>query len=108
MLAPVDRAAGFHEGELAVQRRAGVVAQAARLSGMLAPGELSGGFARFLAGRTFAALAARDDDGRLWVSPLSGPAGFLDATGPTTLAIRARPGAGDPLRDLPVGQPAGL
>lgn len=108
MLAPVDRPAGFHEGELAVQRRAGVADQAARLSGMLAPGGIGGGFARFLAGRTFAALAARDGAGRLWVSPLSGPAGFLDATGPTTLVVRAVPGAGDPLQGLPAGQPAGL
>jgi predicted pyridoxine 5'-phosphate oxidase superfamily flavin-nucleotide-binding protein len=108
MLAPVDRPAGFHEGELAVQRRAGAVAEAARLSGMLAPGDLSGGFARFLAGRTFAALAARDDAGRLWVSPLSGPAGFLVVTGPATLVIRAAPVAGDPLHGLPAGQPAGL
>jgi hypothetical protein len=108
MLAPVDRPAGFHDGELAVQRRAGVAAEAARLSGMLAPGDLSGGFARFLAGRTFAALAARDDAGRLWVSPLSGPAGFLDVAGPTTLVIRAAPAAGDPLHGLPAGQPAGL
>ncbi|MGI5177153.1 hypothetical protein ACQEVZ_12550 [Dactylosporangium sp. CA-152071] len=33
----------FHEGELSVQERAGVRFEAARLSGMLAPGGLSRG-----------------------------------------------------------------
>jgi len=103
-----DRPAGYHDGELAVQHRAGVAEQAARLSGMLAPGELRGGLSRFLAGQTFAALTARAPDGRLWVSPLSGTPGFLETTGPTTLTVRAAPGPGDPLHDLAAGQPAGL
>ncbi len=90
-------AGGFHEGELAVQQRAGVRADAARLSGMLAPADLGGGASRFLAERTFAALTARDHDGRLWISPLIGPGGFLAGTD-TTLRIHAVPGPGDPLR----------
>jgi predicted pyridoxine 5'-phosphate oxidase superfamily flavin-nucleotide-binding protein len=102
------REAGFHDGELAVQARAGVSAAAARLSGMLAPAELGGGIARFLAARTFAALTARDHAGRLWISPLTGPAGFLAATSPTTLTVHAAPAAGDPLRAMPAGQPVGL
>ena len=105
---PSSRPAGFHEGELAVQRHAGVAAQAARLAGMLAPSELRGGFARFLSDRTFAALTAHDADGRLWISPLAGPRGFLDATGPTTLTVHTGPAAGDPLHDLPTGQPVGM
>jgi uncharacterized protein len=99
---------GFHGGELAVQRRAGVRAEAERLAPMLEPAELRGGIVRFLAERTFAAITARDADGRLWTSPLSGSAGFLDAVGPTTLAIHASFPAGDPLRGLPAGQQAGL
>lgn len=99
---------GFHEGELAVQRRAGTTAAAARLTGMLAPADLRGGFARFLADRTFAALAARDGSGRLWVSPLTGEPGFLRAASATVLAVGAAPVAGDPLHGLPAGQPVGL
>lgn len=99
---------GFHDGELAVQQRAGVAAAAARLSGMLAPAQLRGGLVRFLAERTFAALTARDRAGRLWISPLTGPAGFLTATGATTLTVHAAPVTGDPLHTLPPGQPAGL
>ncbi|MFJ5228952.1 pyridoxamine 5'-phosphate oxidase family protein [Kitasatospora sp. NPDC088391] len=99
---------GFHEGELAVQLRAGATRQAARLAGMLAPADLSGGATRFLAGRTFAAIAARDTDGALWTSPLTGPPGFLHASSPTTLDVRALPAAGDPLEDLPAHQAVGL
>jgi hypothetical protein len=99
---------GFHPGELAVQRRAGVEAAAARLTGMLAPADLGGGLGRFLAGRTYAAMTARDRDGRLWVSPLAGPAGFLAPDGPTRLEIAAAPGSGDPLGGLPADQPVGL
>ncbi|MGV9249374.1 pyridoxamine 5'-phosphate oxidase family protein [Streptomyces sp. NPDC003710] len=102
------RATGFHEGEVAVQRRAGVASAAARLSGMLAPAELRGGPARFLAARTFAALTARDRAGRLWISPLTGPPGFLAVVSATTLNVHAVPVAGDPLHAPLVGRPAGL
>ncbi|TQM78594.1 hypothetical protein FHX81_0864 [Saccharothrix saharensis] len=99
---------GFHEGELAVQRRAGVSDDAARLSAMVAPAQLSAGVARFLAERTFAAITARDDDGVLWLSPLTGPPGFLHVDPPTALTARTSPAAGDPLRGLPADQPVGL
>lgn len=99
---------GFHEGELAVQRRAGVATAAARLSGMLGPARLSGGPARFFADRTFAALTARDRSGRLWTSPLTGTPGFLAVTGATSLDVHAAPVSGDPLHALPAGQPVAL
>jgi uncharacterized protein len=100
--------AGFHAGELAVQQRAGVRAEAARLAPMLNPVKLGGGIAAFLADRTFAVITARDAAGRLWTSPLSGPPGFLRAASASTLAIQVRLPDGDPLRGLPAGQPAGL
>ncbi|MFJ6671201.1 pyridoxamine 5'-phosphate oxidase family protein [Actinosynnema sp. NPDC091369] len=99
---------GFHEGELAVQRRAGVSDDAARLSTMVAPARLSSGVARFLAERTFAAVTARDTDGTLWLSPLTGPPGFLHVDSPTALTARTSPAEGDPLHGLPTGQPVGL
>jgi hypothetical protein len=101
-------AGGFHRGELAVQRRAGVTAEAARLTGMLAPADLRGGLGRFLTGRTFAALTARDHDRRLWISPLAGAPGFLRPRSATVLDIAAVPGPGDPLHGLGAGQPVGL
>lgn len=99
--------AGFHPGELEVQRRAGVMLEAARLRGMLAPADLDGGAAKFLGQREFAVLTARDSHGRLWTSPLVGPAGFLDAHG-GTLDVHAGPASGDPLGALPVGRQVGL
>lgn len=97
----------FHEGELTVQQRAGVTAEAARLSGMLADPSLDGGIGRFLAQRDLAVLTARDGAGRLWTSPLVGPPGFLDGAD-TRLAIHTGPADPDPLHGLPPGQPVGL
>jgi predicted pyridoxine 5'-phosphate oxidase superfamily flavin-nucleotide-binding protein len=101
-------AIGFHSGELAVQRRAGVQAEAARLRPMMAPGELRGGAPAFLAHASFAALTARDRDGRLWTSPLIGPPGFMTATTPTRLSLRDVLPVGDPLHGLPENQPVGI
>ncbi|HEY2225744.1 pyridoxamine 5'-phosphate oxidase family protein [Actinomycetospora sp.] len=104
----MDGATGFHAGELAVQQRAGTRGEAQRLAGMLDEPDLRGGVGHFLAERTLAGLVARDTAGRLWISPLTGAPGFLDATGATTLRVHSVPGPGDPLRGLPVGQPVGL
>jgi predicted pyridoxine 5'-phosphate oxidase superfamily flavin-nucleotide-binding protein len=99
---------GFHVGELTVQQRAGTREEASRLSPMLDPAKLRRGIVAFLADRTFAAITARDADGRLWTSPLSGPPGFLEAVSRTALAVHARLPEGDPLHGLPAGQQAGL
>jgi hypothetical protein len=98
---------GFHRGELAVQERAGVLHLAQRLSPMLAPPDLSGGAGRFLAGRDLAVLTARGRDGRLWTSPLVARPGFLAGYN-ASLYVNAVPHKGDPLHDLPAGQPVGL
>jgi len=99
---------GFHDGELAVQRRAGVDTAAARLAGMLRPADLRGGATAFLAERTFAAITARDPAGRLWISALTGAAGFLRARGASALLIAAVAPVGDPLHRLEADQPVGL
>lgn len=99
----------FHEGELAVQQRAGVRAEAARLDRMLEPleeGGLGVGAGLFLSQQRFAALTARDGAGRLWTSPLIGPAGFLVAT--DLLTVLVPPPPGDPLHGVPAGQDVGL
>ncbi|HTY32786.1 pyridoxamine 5'-phosphate oxidase family protein [Mycobacterium sp.] len=101
-------AEGFHGGELATQRQAGVEAEAARLTPMMARGELRAGMAAFLSEAIFAAIAARDTAGRLWTSPLLGPPGFLRAASPTTLEIRTSLPSADPLHGLSDGQPVGV
>ncbi|OBH50873.1 pyridoxamine 5'-phosphate oxidase [Mycobacterium mantenii] len=100
-------ATGFHEGELAMQRRAGVEAQAGRLESMLDSPVLSRGAASFLASQRFAALTGRDHDGVLWVSPLAAPPGFLRGQA-GVLQVSALPRAGDPLHQIPIGQQVGL
>lgn len=99
---------GFHDGELAVQQRAGVQAEAARLSGMLEPVGLRRGVAAFLTDRSFAVITGRDAADRLWISPLTGRPGFLQASSPTTLTVHTALPDGDPLHDLPPGQSVGL
>jgi predicted pyridoxine 5'-phosphate oxidase superfamily flavin-nucleotide-binding protein len=100
-------ASGFHAGELAVQRKAGVQTEANRLVRMLEPADLSGGIGRFLALQNFAALTGRDAAGILWISPLAAPPGFLQGD-ETLLHIAALPRDGDPLRDMQAGQQVGL
>jgi predicted pyridoxine 5'-phosphate oxidase superfamily flavin-nucleotide-binding protein len=99
---------GFHSGEPAVQRRAEVEAQASRLSRMVGTGELCGGVAALLEVAPFAAITARDRNGRLWISPLTGPRGFLAARTPTTLAITSELPGTDPVHGLEMGQPVGV
>ncbi len=101
-------AVGFHSGELAIQQRAGVQAQAARLAPMLAPGELRAGIGAFIADAMFAAIAARDRTGRLWTSPLFGLPGFLRAASPSTMLIDMAPPDADPLHAMDPGQPVGM
>ncbi|OBG66482.1 pyridoxamine 5'-phosphate oxidase family protein [Mycobacterium sp. E3339] len=100
-------AMGFHEGEIATQRRAGVEAEARRLEGMLDSSPLTRGATAFLASQQFAALTGRDRAGVLWVSPLTGPPGFLRGEA-GVLRVSTSPRAGDPLNGIPPGQQVGL
>ncbi|GAY14957.1 pyridoxamine 5'-phosphate oxidase family protein [Mycobacterium sp. shizuoka-1] len=101
-------AVGFHSGELAVQERAGSRRQASQLAAMAGPGLLRPATAEFLATAPLALLTARDRAGLLWISPLSGPAGFVRAATPTTLGVDCRFPPTDPLYELPPGQPVGV
>lgn len=100
-------ATGFHEGEIATQRRAGVEAEAKRLETMLDSAHLSQGATRFLASQRFAALSGRDRDGVLWISPLAAPPGFLHVRD-GVLHVSAIPRDGDPLHEMQIGQQVGL
>lgn len=100
-------AENFHDGELAVQRLAGVRREAGRLAGMLGEPHLDGGIRSFLADRELAVITARDHDHRLWISPLRGSPGFLQVHD-GNLTVTLAPQEGDPLWRLPAGQPVGL
>lgn len=73
----------YHEGELAVQRRAGVIHGSDIMYRPLMPAGVRG----FLAQQQFAILASIGNDGRLWASLRSGALGFITAIDEQTLRI---------------------
>jgi uncharacterized protein len=89
----------FHAGELEVQERAGVRAQAAEV------GEIIGDFVpdqarTFLANRRMAVLGTvARRDGRVWASVVTGEPGFISVPEPHTIRISSLPPGGDPLRE---------
>ncbi|WP_431679709.1 pyridoxamine 5'-phosphate oxidase family protein [Kitasatospora sp. KL5] len=92
----------WHEGERAVQRRAGQQERAdhtGRSIGRVIPPVA----ARFLAERRTVVVGAADRTGRLWATQLSGPAGFVRAEGEHTVTVAARPVPGDPLAEVLAG-----
>src|SRR5260370_2736073 len=82
----------FHDGERAVQRRAGVERAAARVGRNIMSG-IPGEYAEFLTSRTFVVLAGCDARGRTWASLLAGGAGFAPAVDdrPPLLPTRLAP-----------------
>lgn len=94
----------YHEGELEVQRRAGVTANAERI-GRSIHGEIPELARQFAEERRFAILGAADAAGRPWATLLQGPPGFLSVSAPDRLHVAAEPGAGDPLAES-LGAPA--
>jgi len=86
----------WHEGELEVQKRAGVASKAERLSGMVRH-SLPDSARGFLVQRQFAALGSLDLARRLWASVLTGEPGFLQAPDAVTVVIHGGWSATDPL-----------
>jgi predicted pyridoxine 5'-phosphate oxidase superfamily flavin-nucleotide-binding protein len=87
----------FHEGERAVQARAGVAEIALNVGrGALQPA-IDPEFAAFLAERVFVVAGAEGPDGRIWASLLVGPPGFARALDSEHLQLLTRPAPGDPL-----------
>lgn len=86
----------FHDGELDVQRRAGVAANAAKI-GRIIRREIPEAARVFVAERRFVLLGAADSGGRVWATILHGEPGFLSVPADDRLRIDARPRSGDPL-----------
>jgi predicted pyridoxine 5'-phosphate oxidase superfamily flavin-nucleotide-binding protein len=97
----------FHEGELRVQAHAGVSQMAARIGtgirDFIQPAAIE-----WLETQVLAAVASRGQDGSLWASLLSGPAGFLRVEGENKLAVVADLSAQGPLLDALAGREAAL
>src|SRR5690349_11342607 len=86
----------WHEGELEVQRRAGVASEAGELQGMIRPG-MAPPVAIFLAQRQFAVLGSIDAKGRPWASVVVGEPNFIRALDPFTVEISGGWAESDPL-----------
>ena len=93
----------FHEGELAVQQRAGVAANAERI-GRSIHDEIPDAARRFAAEREFVIVGAADAEGRVWATILRGEAGFVSTPTADRLRIGARPRPGDPLAGTLAGE----
>jgi predicted pyridoxine 5'-phosphate oxidase superfamily flavin-nucleotide-binding protein len=86
----------WHEGELEVQRRAGVASEAGELQGMVRPG-MAPPLAVFLSQRQFAVLGTLDASDRVWASVVVGDIGFIRALDPYTVEIAGGWATTDPL-----------
>lgn len=95
-MSEANRWGSYHEGELAVQRRAGVARKGLKASQMYHAG-MPAGVRRFLPLQQIAVLATVDSDGRLWASLRSGQPGFLQAIDDQILQIGGYGHPGDPL-----------
>lgn len=88
----------FHEGERAVQRRAGLTADDWGSAGVGAA--IPSVAAEFLAQQRMVVIGAATDDGAAWASLLTGPPGFVTTADDRTVVVARLPGASDPLAGL--------
>jgi uncharacterized protein len=98
----------FHEGERAVQARAGTEDVARRVGQNSIEPDVAPEVLAFLAHQLFLFCATRTPDGRVWASLLVGPPGFAQGIDSRHLLLAARPAAGDPLEVAMAAGPAPL
>ena len=79
----------FHEGEIAVQNRAGVGKMASRV-GESIRSTIPGAAQYFISQQPFVFLASVDSEGQVWASLLTGEVGFAKAIDENTLQIFLR------------------
>ena len=87
----------FHAGECAMQRDMKVAPSFLDWAAQVVRPEMPRQHRTFFSDLPFVVLAARDDGGRPWVTPLSGPSGFISSPSASALEIAAEPFAGDAL-----------
>jgi predicted pyridoxine 5'-phosphate oxidase superfamily flavin-nucleotide-binding protein len=95
--------APYHEGELEVQRRAGVALNAERI-GRSIHATIPTLARQFALERPFAVVGAGDADGHVWASLLRGAPGFLTVSAEDRLHIAARLDDDDPLAQALAGE----
>ncbi len=98
----------YHEGERALQERAGTRAMADKI-GNAVHGELSDERREWLASLRFVIAGGLDSAGRLWATARFGRPGFVHVVGDAALRIEGRAPVADPLAGaLTRGAPIGL
>lgn len=100
----------YHEGEIAVQRRAGARERADKMAGMVEGSIPASEDVRALVDdQPHAVVASVDREGNVWTSFLTGRPGFIHVADDRTVRFEADPVDGDPLADhLREGVPAGV
>lgn len=88
----------FHEGECAVQARAGVREKIAELGPHLIRDCMPEQHREFFAQLPFVIIGATDDAGQPWAAALAGPPGFITSPSPRQLVVRALPQTHSPLK----------
>ena len=88
----------FHEGEHAVQRRAGTEQVAAQIGRNIAP-FVPAEFGEFLIRQPFVVVASRDQAGSIWASLITGKPGFARALNDRQVLLAGLPASPDPLED---------
>lgn len=99
----------FHEGERAMQARAGVGERMAVIGAQVIRTFMPEQHRDFFRQLPFLVVGHLDAAGQPWASMLAGPPGFIDSPDPRQLAIRAQPHPGGPLAGrLVAGMSVGL
>jgi uncharacterized protein len=86
----------FHEGERAVQLRAGVERVAAQVGRNILP-FVPAEFGEFLSRQPFVVIASQDETSRVWASVIVAGAGFARALDDRQILLAGAPAPGDPL-----------
>ncbi len=87
----------FHEGERALQTRAGVREQSAAIGARMLRDAMPDQHRELFERLPFVLVGSVDREARAQASLLAGPPGFMHALDPRTLAVDALPSASDPL-----------
>ncbi len=87
----------FHEGERAMQARAGVAARMVELGPRVIRDAMPDQHRAFFAQLPFVLVGTLDDAGQPWASVLAAPPGFIHSPDAHTLMLQTKPLAGDPL-----------
>jgi predicted pyridoxine 5'-phosphate oxidase superfamily flavin-nucleotide-binding protein len=99
----------FHDGELALQARAGVMDKIARFGQRAIRRVLTEEHREFFAELPYLFVASLDETGRPWASMVWGVPGFAASAEPSSLQVRGVAAAGDPLpQQLVLGAPVGV